>query len=296
MEEYTCVCFDAKVKNITSYEDRGCVVIQIFDGTSVDRFTCYNAVELLKNTLIVNNVYKFSGILKGKERRYFMLESFDQITIDYTQEYRFYPENFIGANDNALFIYNTSIAMIKDSSLRLLVSECLGIPCDLTPCSDINEKTMKIVYDRYKNAPASLNHHDNYRGGYIVHIAGILSHINQMEISFRSSSCYRTFKGKTLDFDYLRTLAYLHDCGKPYTYRYVNGTFVWNNDNILTHEQYGAHIVSSSIASRRMNNTLLQKVIKGILEHMNPKESVIKEINILKNIDRLESSIADYLN
>lgn len=292
LDEYTEVEFRAKVNKLIENTDYNNLIVLIYDGHNKERFTCYTGIETIKENLLPNKVYHFKGKCRGSNRRYFQMSAFNEVSLDFNQEFKYFPENFNSVNDRAKFIYDTSIAKIKDVNIRRLISECLGLSCDVAS----NSPTMEKLYELYYNSPASLNHHDNYKGGYIVHVAGILDIIDKLEEIYRVNESYRFVGIAGIDFDYLRALAYLHDCGKPYTYRVVNGSHIWNVDNVLGHEQQGVYLVLQSNSSRMIDKSFLQKLIKGILEHMSPTRSNIPEINLFRNIDNIESCFADILN
>lgn len=291
LDEYTDVEFKARVMKLTYRKEYDNLVICIFDGHTKERFICYNGISVLQKELKQNCLYHFYGVARGRNRRYFHLTSFSEVAIDYNEEFKYFPENFNSVTNKAKFIYDTSIAKIQDFSIRGLVAECLGLVVDLNPESPEQIKKYKL----YSNSPASINYHDNYRGGYIVHIAGMLDIADNLENVYTPGKSYRLITNNNIDFDLLRALIYLHDCGKPYTYKEVNGSFTWKEDTILSHEQLGAQIVLQSNYSKKVANVKLQKIIKGILEHMTPTRSNISEINILKSIDSLESCFADVI-
>lgn len=294
LSEYDEVEFYGKVLKTIYREDYNNLVVIFFDGYETCKFTIYNGVSTISKYLVINNSYVFKGIIKGTTNRYFNLISAEDVSLSIETEKLLYPERFSYANENSLFIYNTSINKINDNNLRLLVADCLGIIIDGNPPCKSQEEKYKI----FLNSPASIKHHDCYSGGYIVHVAGLLLQIDNLENMYTASNSYRNMIKCIIDFDYLRALAYLHDCGKPFTYKQINNRFEWNESVLLSHSQYGAHIVSSSRYINSISFPLRQKLLKGILEHMNPNSNIssIPEINIFRALDNLESACADALS
>lgn len=292
LNEYDEVEFYGKVTKTIYREDYNQLVVLFFDGYESCKFVVYNGVTSLKKYLTVNNPYLFKGVVRGTNNKYFNVLSVEEVSLSIETEKLLYPERFSYANDNALFIYNNSVTKINNIELRALVADCLGLITDTNPPSQMQESKYRL----YLNSPASIRHHDCYSGGYIVHIAGLLLHIDNLESMYVTSNSYRNMIRCNIDFDYLRALAYLHDCGKALTYKRINNSFCWNDDVLLSHAQYGVYIVSNSVYINRINFAMRQKLLKGISEHMNSNSANIPELNIFKSLDSLESACADALS
>lgn len=296
VDEFTDVDFTAKILRVekpSETEDR--LVIRFFDGYDNNRFIVYTDNKAVQDILYNNTVYLLRGTARGIHHRYFVLSSIELVAITLDIEQKYYPERFKRPTDMMKMTYDTSIAKIKDCKLRQFVGYCLGIVTTGYGSSD----KQKIKYNKYSNAPASLNHHDSYPGGYIAHIAGMLSIVDALEQSY---SVLRTEDISRIDWDLLRAIVYLHDIGKPLTYlRDQSGRYIWNEECLNDHAQLGAqHVYACWNRVRTVDFNLMQKLTYCINEHMNVSKPYdnkkVPELQLLRALDTLDSAIVTQLN
>lgn len=296
LSEYDEVDFIARITNImhpTDVSDR--VVIYFFDGVDHNRFTVYTDNEAIREILYVDTVYKLYGVARGLKRRYFMLKGFESIDVTLDIETKFYPERFKRPTDMMKLIYDTSIAKIKDSGLRQLVGYSLGIVTSGYYGSD----KQKVKYDKFAQAPASLNHHDSYPGGYVAHIAGMLSIVNKLEEIYGSK--FRAEDANKINWDLLRAIIYLHDIGKPLTYiKDYSGGYIWNEDCLEDHAQIGSqYIYHCWVKTNTVSYAIIQKILYCVVEHMNINKQYddkkVPELRILRAIDTIDTAIVTML-
>lgn len=292
--EFDDVDFIAKVTSIRLIEDEysSRFVIGFYDGYTDDRFILYTDKDVIKDLLYLNTVYHFYGKSRGKDRRYFVLKGFDIVEITIETERKYYPERFQKPTEPMVLTYNTSISEIKDNNLRKFVGFCLGFKGSYT-----NDKKRNVIYNRFVNSPASLNHHDCYRGGYVAHVAGMLANLKSVRDLYSSS--FRSEDSNSIDWDLLYALVYLHDIGKPLTYTTDSlNRFVWNDRCLQDHAILGSQYVYSCwVQNSLIDFKTVQKLCYCISEHMNSKyETKVPELSVLRALDNLDSSIVSILS
>lgn len=293
-KEFDEVDFIAKITSIRFIEDEygSKFIISFYDGYTNDRFMLFTDKDVVKDMLYLNTVYHFYGKSQGKNRRYFVLKGFEPVDITLAVERMYYPERFQKPTEQMLLVYNTSVTEIQDSNLRNFVSYCLGFKGSYT-----SDKKRLIVYNRFAESPASLNHHDCYKGGFVAHISGMLSNLKNMKTLYSSS--FRNEDASSVDWDLLYALVYLHDVGKPLTYTKDSlGRFIWNERCLQDHAVLGSqYIYSCWVQNRLVDFNTVQKLCYCVSEHMNQKyETKVPELSILKALDNLDSSVVSILS
>lgn len=294
--EFSSVEFIARVTDICNDvdndNDTDRLIIKIFDGFNNDRFIVYGLGSIIPKLLSPNNVYKFSGKAQGNKRRYFSLKGFEEVPITLEIEHKYFPERFQKPTTQMLYIYKTYVAKIHDGNLREFVKICLGLSSN-----DKKSDKQKATYERFVNSPASLKHHDNYSGGYVAHISGMLMIVDNLENDICTS--LRKKEINNIDWDLLRALVYLHDVGKPLTYiQDSSNIYRWNENYLEDHAVIGSHYVYDVWRTTKLISLqVMQKLCYGISTHMNNTKNIndnkIPELKILKAIDMLEATIAD---
>lgn len=293
IEEYQPIEFIAKliyIGQIGEYKEKS--VLYVFDGYERTRFIVYKDIKDIEKYLTTNSVYIFKGEARGQYRRYFLLQGFEEISITADIESKYYPERFRKPTPIMIMTYNTSLSKIADTGLRNLVAYCLGIPCDKYGPSD----KQKYRYNQFAEAPASLKYHDSYPGGYIAHVADMLYIADRIQDSY--SGGLRPENIDNIDWDLIRTIIYLHDIGKPLTYKKtLDGNYKWNESCLENHELLGSQYVYSCWAETHLTDEqTIQKICYCIAEHMNNKYDVaVPELSVLRAIDNLDTSIVSML-
>lgn len=291
--EFDDVEFTAKIINIRYIDDLDSSksIITFFDGYSENRFIIYNDNNKVRELLFINTVYHFYGKARGTKRRYFMLTGYELVPITVSIENKYYPERFKKPSEQMFLIYNTSVASIADNDLREFVCFCLGLKG-----TKVSEKKRLLIYNKFAEAPASINHHDCYSGGYIAHISGMLANLENVKRLYTGN--FRFENGSSVDWDLLYALVYLHDVGKPLTYRKNEfNHFMWNDNCLEDHATLGGQYVYSCWAqSKLISFSQVQKLCYCITEHMSTKyDTKVPELGILKALDNLDASVVSIL-
>lgn len=296
LSEYDEVDFIARITNIIHPEDiNDRVIVYFFDGTEHNRFTVFTNNEAIREVLYIDTVYKLYGVARGLKHRYFMLKGFEPVDVTLDIETVYYPERFKHPTDMMKLIYDTSIAKIKDTGIRQLVGYSLGI---ITSGYCGSEK-QKMKYNRFIQAPASLNHHDSYSGGFVAHVAGMLAIVDKLEEIYTSK--FRLEEGYRINWDILRAIVYLHDVGKPLTYtRESSGHYVWNENCLEDHAQLGSqYLYHCWRKTMTVEYAVIQKILYCVTEHMSINKQYdnkkVPELRILRAIDTIDTAIVTML-
>lgn len=146
-------------------------------------------------------------------------------------------------------------------------------------------------------AYASINHHDNYPGGFLAHIGGMLkiaAYIKSNYLVARSEQIW------DVDWVYITAAIMLHDIGKLETYSPITETTVrFKDDCLLDHNSIGVGILYSLHNSLAEENKLdyktFQRMAYTIEYHDNPDKLYTHkflEDKIISYIDGLEATLA----
>lgn len=268
------VWFYGKVLEIEKTSKYNMIIFN--DGTEIQRFAVYDT----DFEVPTNKLYKFTGSAHGYDKMWFKLSTTDEVIPTLELERIFFPENFMKTTPNLQYIFLNMVSEIDNVDYRKIIMDCFSFK------SNFNSK------DEIYRAPASLNYHDNYKGGLINHIASMLNIARVIRSEYNiTRQVYRE-----IDWDLLYALIYLHDIGKPQTYIEDKfGKFKWNNNVEIDHATLGVCMVYNKCQELNIDvrRNDIQKLLKGIQQHM-VKDSVnqIAEIQLLKLIDGIDAILA----
>lgn len=154
--------------------------------------------------------------------------------------------------------------------------------------------------DRFKEllkAFASVGHHDNYSGGFINHIGGMLHIASFVKSQYLAGRCEEMW---TADWMYITAAILMHDIGKLEIYVPIaDGLVRYREDCMLDHnicgtgELYAIH--ASLPEEKRLPSDLFYRLAYSIGNH-DKLESLYAhkhvEDRILSNIDGLDAALA----
>lgn len=148
------------------------------------------------------------------------------------------------------------------------------------------------------DAFASINHHDNYPGGFINHVGGMLRIAGQIRNSYLSGRCESKWD---VDWPYIMTGVLLHDIGKLETYTLITKYTVRFRDTCtLDHNVVGVGMLYRINAGLKEEDRLDEKTFQQLaytLRYHDTLEKIYEhkrmEDKIISYIDGLESTLAD---
>lgn len=144
---------------------------------------------------------------------------------------------------------------------------------------------------------ASINHHDNYPGGLLNHVGGMLLLEAETKKNYLSGRCENAWD---VDWQYITAGILMHDIGKLQTYNKVSEFVVeFREDCTLDHNTIGVGMlygIHNSIArDKRMSEADFQKLAYTICYHDSSDKLYTHKRNedkIISYIDGLESTLA----
>ena len=288
-EEFERIKFYGKLLNIVKLDES--YIFKIYDGSAPASFRVYTDQDLL--ACYQNyELYLFEGYVGMGKRKYFKMERASLVPYSKELERTYYPERFKVLSDEMKNVYFLHLNKIKDDGIRYLVGLCLGVPVKGLS----NSPGLQRVQDIYISSFASIARHDSYQGGLVAHISGMLLQVEALEKVFGDSSVYQPEQMSGINWDILRAIVYLHDCGKPATYQKLqNGRVSWKDEMKLDHATMGVCYVYNRWVSckDKVSEETAQKILYGIANHMNDKATGLLELEIFRNLDKVDAICAD---
>ena len=275
--------------------------IKLWDKKKFLTFYIWKSYEEVSRTLTEGEVYYLHGILsEWNGSPNFKYMSATQVTDDkviqaYNQNKycRLLPEN------KTFFI--DSLAKIKDFRYRRLVEVCYG----LGNCPEHMEPTAyRKRFALQENGYGSIKHHDCYPGGYINHVVGILRLIDKLEEQYGNDympPIARCESSCDVNWDIVRTLAYLHDLGKQHTYaKSMGGHMMFRSGTLISHEESSILLIakySRDIApTLRLDYAEEQILFGGILDRAERRKDRGPEERIFLALDLLDAVMVENLS
>lgn len=147
------------------------------------------------------------------------------------------------------------------------------------------------------NAYASINHHDNYPGGFINHVGGMLriaAHIRNTYLTGRCESIW------DIDWVYVMSAILLHDIGKLETYEPITKyTIRFKDDCLLDHNVIGVGMLYRIHEHLNEEDHLSEKDFQQLAYTIRAHDTVDKpyehkriEDRVISYIDGLEATLA----
>lgn len=142
------------------------------------------------------------------------------------------------SEENAAFI-GSVISSLATSKYGPYIKALYGDGNDTTYTFDTSLFPDKVcLYSAF----ASINRHDNYAGGFINHVIGMLKLALFAKSKYLAGRSESTLK---LDWQYILAAVLLHDVGKPLTYNNVNDHLIeFRSDCKLDHNLMGVALLS----------------------------------------------------
>lgn len=153
------------------------------------------------------------------------------------------------------------------------------------------------LFEKLKRSYASINHHDNYPGGYLNHVGGMLhiaGMLNKKYLGFRCESQW------LVDWKFITAAIMLHDIGKLQTYvDLTDYTIRFNEKCLLDHNKIGVgmlYMINDKLPEdKRCSYEIFQQLNYTICYHDTvdkPYEHKRMEDVLISYIDGLESTLA----
>lgn len=295
----------AKVKDIsdrTVYHPETQYKINVFitDGVQTKSFYLWKPIEEVMGYLALDGVYKF----------YFTLSMYKgSPSLKYNSSTRIEDEDILKRfnlqkfrtllQDNYTY-FMESVRKIRDFRLRRLVEVCYGLG-ERPPRVDQAVYSRRL--DKQANGSGSISRHDNYPGGIINHMCGMLRQVDALESIYGNSTTppiARIENGNGINWDLVRVLVFLHDLGKQETYSLTAGGRVIRRDGTrLEHEATSVMLVSKYLRDMEPEYLLTyaeeQEILGGILNHGELSFKKSPEEQILSAVDMCDSILVDAL-
>lgn len=144
---------------------------------------------------------------------------------------------------------------------------------------------------------ASINYHDNYPGGFINHVGGMLHIAGSLKTRYLTYRCEDIWN---VDWQYVTAAVMLHDIGKLHTYSSVTDYMIrFKSDCLLDHNKIGVGMLYSIHyelpQSQQCDYALFQQLAYTICYH-DDKDKLLThkraEDKIISYIDGLDATLA----
>ena len=274
--------------------------VQISDGSKTMQFRVWKPIEEVETHLQINKVYKLYMLVqmyKGKPSLKYISE---QPMTDEAVLRRFDLSTFRGLSPENYQFFVESVRKIKDFRLRRLVEVCYG----LGKCpAHINPTVYKKRLDKQVSGFGSIRRHDDYAGGIINHVAGMLRVVVHLEETYGNlergpiARCERQCEVK---WDLVRVLVFLHDLGKQDTYiRTPSSRVVYREGTRLEHQHASMVLVSKYLRDLEPEYLLSykeeQEILGGIAGHHEQGYDKTTEEKLLSAVDNIDAACVDCL-
>jgi hypothetical protein len=303
--------FIATLLNIKDLSNDYVTKIQmaVFDGKETSYFQIFSSYSEIQSLFSMNTIYRFIGTVgESHGHKYFKFENAEFADLINDEDLKKYkPYEYKWLKESTYHYFVKSINLITNESYKRYVELIYGLG---DPPETVSESTYRKRVNIYKKSPASLNRHDNYAGGYINHVSGIIRLIEAVQKIYGQfgliPSLGRVELGSSIDWAYVYTLAYLHDIGKPCTYK--NGLFPgrleFREDTKLDHNAMGIVILTKMDreveSALRLSYGDFQKLAYGILCHGHRQSTVLYPIRsaedqLFTTLDSIDAQMTDTL-
>lgn len=201
-------------------DDKASVSVPLWD-TSLDT---------AKEMLTIDKIYSFGAITDTYKNATVIKKfiSFTEVT-DETVTRRLKQHMYKNAVDNNVGLIYATIDKLKTTGYYPYLAAVYG----KDPTSE-QAVQMKLAF-------ASINHHDNYPGGLVNHIGGMLRIAAHIRNTYLTGRCEKVWD---IDWAYVMAAIMLHDIGKLETYSQVTQyTVRFKDDCTLDHNKIGVGIL-----------------------------------------------------
>lgn len=201
-------------------DDKCAVSVPLWD-TSLDTAREMLAVDAIYSFGAVTDSYKGTTVLKK-------FISFTEVT-DENVTRKLKQHMFKNATESNIELIYATIDKLKTTAYYPYLVEIYG------------ESPISETAEQMKTAFASINHHDNYPGGLVNHIGGMLRIAAHIRKTYLTGRCEEVWD---INWAYIMTAIMLHDIGKLETYSQVTQyTVRFRDDCMLDHNVIGVGIL-----------------------------------------------------
>lgn len=292
------------VRDIGNKEDPKTQII-CFDSKQNFSLIVWQEFDAICNDFVANAIYLIHGqVIVRKSGRYIKLSYAESLSMTEDLVRKFMPNKYRELTSINRHFFIASLGDIKDARYRSYVEHAYGL-------GDPSDPELKRIFVERQTKQfdgfCSINHHDNYRGGEINHVVDLIRLILLLRQQYGAYGTMPTVgrveRGSGINWDYLLTLASLHDVGKNDTYIIgMNDRVMFNSDCKLTHNEMGIlyvnEIHNELSPDMRLSPAEVSKLYKGILCHDSTytgRKSDCIEDEIFSHLDALDAIFVDTL-
>lgn len=277
-EEYERVCLEIVVKEIKGVDTTGKNYSQTYvtveDRTGEMTFPIWRRVEDVETEMCEGMLYRLYGNV-GIYRNENQLKYITAKIIDDTSENRkrIDPSLTRGITKENEIVFKYVIEKKFDDERYKRYAE---VACGLGEVPEgVDEKDYRERYDRIKSTWCSSKHHDNYKGGLVNHIVGMLRIVLTLKAQYagKDGAIGRYETKSEMNWDQLLLLCYIHDIEKHKEYLVDERGLKceYNADTLVGHVIEGVarlELIHNEVESElRLNHDELEAVKYSILCH-----------------------------
>lgn len=246
-----------------------------------------STLESVKQNYKIDSVYEFVVTLKDYQGKCVIdkINSAEEVT-DNAVIQRFKSFLFLHPTEFNSSIILAAVKQLKGTIFEPYLEKIYGDGTVAHP-----------AFQRLMHAFASINHHDNYPGGLINHIGGMLYLASFLQKNYLMGRCESIWN---IDWLYVTVGILVHDIGKLETYDNITDyTVRFKDDCTLNHNILGVSIFysihNSLPVEKQMPYNTLMRLLYTIQNHDNIDRLYTHkyiEDKIISYIDGLDSSLA----
>lgn len=257
-------------------DDKNAVSVPLWD-TSLDTAREMFEVDSIYSFGAVTDSYKGTTVIKK------IISS--TLLTDETLMRKLKQHMFKNATKSNIDLIYATIDRLKATPYYNYLVEIFGENCDCERAKYVQE------------AFASINHHDNYPGGLVNHIGGMLRIAAHIRKTYLTGRCEEVWD---IDWAYVMTAIMLHDIGKLETYSLVTPyTVRFRDDCLLDHNVIGIGMLYRIHERLPLEQRLAEKEFQQLAYTIRYHDTIEKlyehkraEDKIISYIDGLEAILA----
>lgn len=245
------------------------------------------SLETAKAQFNIDDIYAFAAITDTYNQKTVIKKFISYNKVDDSAIMRRMKQHmFKQATDNNIKLIFATLDRLKSTKYYKYLTAIYG------------ENKEDMIQSSLIDAFASINHHDNYPGGYINHVGDMLRIAGLIRNNYLLGRCEKVWR---LDWPYIMSAIMLHDIGKLETYTNVTKyTIRFKDDCLLDHNRIGVGMlyrIHNGIEEQdRLNEQEFQRLAYTISYHDDSTklyEHKRLEDKIISYIDGLEATLAE---
>lgn len=245
------------------------------------------SLEVAKEQYKIDEIYAFGATTDTYNQKTVIKKFISHSKIeDPVVTRRLKQHMFKKATENNINLIYTTLDRLKPTKYYKYLTAIYG--------ESIEDIKQSPILDAF----ASINHHDNYPGGYINHVGDMLRIAGLVRNNYLLGRCEKVWR---LDWPYIMSAIMLHDIGKLETYTNVTKyTVRFRDDCLLDHNRIGVgmlyRIHSCIEEPERLSEQEFQRLAYTISYHDDGTklyEHKRLEDKIISYIDGLEATLAE---